>query len=73
MSSPWRRSFIFGIVFSSAVQVSQYALVPPASSAFESETFAGVAILMEQREILLSFDFNECILLYSDAPDVVGI
>ena len=30
----------------------------------------GVAILIEIREILLSFSFEKCILFFSDAPDV---
>lgn len=30
----------------------------------------GVAILKDIRDVLLSFDFEQCILLFSDAPDV---
>ena len=32
--------------------------------------FVGVAILRQLREQLLSFGFNECILLFSDMPEI---
>lgn len=32
--------------------------------------FLGVAVLIQVRETLLSYEFNECILLFSDMPDV---
>ena len=32
--------------------------------------FVGIAILKQLREQLLSFGFNECILLFSDMPEI---
>ena len=32
--------------------------------------FLGAAVLIQVRETLLSYEFNECILLFSDMPDV---
>ena len=31
----------------------------------------GVSILMQMRNVLLNAQFNECILMFSDSPDVV--
>ena len=36
-------------------------------------TITGVSILMQMRTILLSAQFNECILMFSDSPDVVSV
>ena len=33
----------------------------------------GVSILMQMRDILLGLQFNDCIMLFSDAPDIVSL
>jgi TBC domain-containing protein kinase-like protein len=67
------RYSICGIDCSTRRQRSLCALVGSLTVLSALMLSAGVAILIQMRDVILSSQFNECIMLFSDAPDIVWI